>query len=65
MLFLNEVEKYFWQTLIAIILGLPLIILTTSRDKIIWIVIYTLAILILGLIISIINRLIRTSTKNR
>ena len=30
---LDEIEKYFWQTLVAVIIGLPLIIITTTKDK--------------------------------
>ena len=61
---LDEIEKYFWQTLIAVIVGLPLIIITTTKDKIIWILIYTLLILILGTLFSIIKQL-KLFCKNR
>ena len=57
MLSLDEVERYFWQTLIAVIIGLPLIIITTTKDKIIWILIYALIVLILCTLFSIIKRL--------
>ena len=58
MLSLDKVEKYAWQILVAFVIGLPPIIITTAKDKIIWIVIYTLLILIFGTILSIIKRII-------
>ncbi|MBS3092591.1 hypothetical protein J4466_04190 [Candidatus Pacearchaeota archaeon] len=64
MLSLDTFEKYAWQTIIAFIIGLPPIIITTTKDKIIWIIIYTILILIGVTLFSIIKNLIKSS-KNR
>src|SRR3989344_4360203 len=64
MLSLDTFEKYAWQTIIAFIIGLPPIIITTTKDKIIWIIIYTILVLIGVTLFSIIKNLIKPS-KNR
>ena len=57
--FLDNLEKFFWQLLVGlIIIDLPIIIITTSPDKIIWVMIYTLIILIVITLFSIIKRLL-------
>jgi len=53
-LFNKRNEKFIWQVIIsALIIDLPLILITTPQDKIIWIVVYLLIIIILALLFSI------------
>ena len=55
-LFNSENEKFIWQVIIsALIIDLPLILITTLEDKIIWIVIYILIIFIIAISFSIIK----------
>lgn len=55
-LFSSENEKFIWQIIIsALIIDLPLILITTSQDKIIFVVIYLLSIFIIVILFSIIK----------
>lgn len=64
-LFSNENEKFIWQIIIsAIIIDLPIILITTTSEKITWIVIYLLTIFILALLFSII-KIIREKTSQQ
>lgn len=55
-LFSDENEKFIWQLVIALlIIDMPLFILTTLENKIIWTIIYVLVIIIFALIFSIVR----------
>ncbi len=55
-LFSSKNEKFIWQVIIsALIIDLPLILITTPQDKIILIVVYLLIIFILAISFSIIK----------
>lgn len=55
-LFSSENEKFIWQVIIsALIIDLPLILITTPQDKVIFVVIYLLIIFIIAMLFSIIK----------
>ena len=62
---LDNIEKFFWQIVIgALIFELPTSIITTSEDKIIWLIIYHLLVLIVITIFSIIKYLLISRNLN-
>ncbi len=55
-LFSSENEKFIWQVIItALIIDIPLILITTSQNKVIYVVIYLLTIFIIAILFSIIK----------
>lgn len=65
-LFNSENEKFIWQIIVsALIMDIPLILITTSQDKIIFVVIYLLTIFITAILFSIIKIVTKSLQENK